>query len=108
GQVALVGYVEEDRERAGREPDDIELPDRESRWIDRVDDRDRHQGEGSAEIAGDEDRPPAQTGDPGAGRQGEEDERQELDCSEHRELEGVDMENQGGQQTAHELAARGS
>ena len=42
-------------------------------------DRDRRDGDRPAEVADDQDRAPAQAVDPDAGRQAEQDERQELD-----------------------------
>ena len=76
-QVGLVGDVEEDRHHAVDEPDEVELPDRQDAG--RLGDRDRDEHQRPAEIADDEDPPPREPVDPDAGRQGEQQERQELD-----------------------------
>ena len=76
-QVALVGDVEEHRQAAVDEADDVQLPDREG--VEVEGDRDRRDRDRPAEVADDQDRPPAEPVDPDAGRQAEQDERQELD-----------------------------
>ena len=50
-------------------------------------DRDRRDGDRAAEVADDQDRAPAEAVDPDAGRQAEQDERQELDRRQQAELE---------------------
>ena len=101
-QVALVRDVEEDRQRAGHEADDVELPDREH--AQGVSERDRRQGDGAAEVADDENRAAAETIDPRSGGQGEEDEREELDRPEQREPEGLHVEDQGRHERDRQLA----
>ena len=48
---------------------------------------------GSTDIAGDQDRPAAEPVHPGAGREAEQDERQEFDRAEHRDLERRRLED---------------
>ena len=56
------------------------------------------------EVRADEDRPPPHPIDPDAGRQGEEDPRQEADDAEDAELERPGVEDQGGQERDREPA----
>src|SRR6185503_10719204 len=91
GQVALVGDVEEDRQAAVDEPDEVQLPDREPTEGER--DRDRDQAERPPEVAHDQDWPPPQAIHPDAGGQAQEDERQEFDRAEEGELERRDLED---------------
>ena len=81
-QVRLVGDVEEHRQHADDEADDVELPDRQR--VEGVRERDRREQRRAPEVADDEDRPPRQAVDPDAGREAEEDERRELDDAEQR------------------------
>ena len=85
GQVRLVRHVEEDRQRPDHEPDDVQLPHRQH--AERVRDGDGREHGGPADVAGDEDRSSTQPVDPGAGRQAEQDERQELDRPEQGDFE---------------------
>jgi len=91
-QVALVGDIEEHRQRSRDEGHDIELPDRQG--AEQVGDRDRDEGEGPAQVARDHDRAAAEAIDPRPGRQREQDERQELDRAEQREREWLDLEDE--------------
>ena len=72
-QVRHVGDIEEHRQRARHESDDIQLPDRQH--IEGVRDRDGSEHQGSSDVAGDQDRPSPKAVDPRPGRQAEEDER---------------------------------
>ena len=105
-QVALVGDIEEDGQAAGHEPDDVQLPDCQS--AEHIGDRDGDQGDGPAEVADDQDGPTREPIHPHAGRQAQEDERQEFDCRQQPEFEGRHLQDRGchqGQREAGDLTS---
>ena len=77
-------------------PTDVQLPDRER--VELVGDRDRDQRDGSTEVADDQDRAAVEPIHPDAGRQAEQDERQELDRADEAELERRDLQEERGDQ----------
>ena len=100
-EVRLVRDVEEDRADADEEPDDVELAERED--VGDVRDRDRREERGASEVAGDEDRASPEPVDPDAGRQREEQEREELDGSERGDLERAGVEDEDRDERQREL-----
>ena len=103
-QVALPRDVEEHREAAVGEADDVQLPDGQGVEVER--DRDGRDRDRPAEVADDQDRPPAQPVDPDPRRQAEQDERQELDRRQEAELERRDVEDRRRDQRQGELRDR--
>ena len=99
-QVALVGDVEEDREAAVHERDDVQLPDRQG--ADGIGERDRDEADRPPQVPDDQDRAAPQPVDPDAGRQAEEDERQELDRPKEGELERRDLQDRRGHERQRE------
>ena len=93
-QVRLVGDVEEDGQAAVDEADQVQLPD--GQRAEGGGDRDRQQRGRPAQVADDQDRPPAHAVDPHAGGQADQDERQELDRRQQAEFERGDVQDQGG------------
>ncbi len=104
-QERLVGDVEEDGQEAVDEADDIELWHRQDAKL--PGDRDRQQRDRPAEVAGDEDEPAGEAVDPGAGWQGEQQERQELDRPEKGDLEGLGLEQDRGDEGQRDEADLG-
>ena len=100
-QVRLVGDVEEDGEDAGQERDRVQLPERQH--VRGVRDRDRQQHREAPEVADDEDRLSRQAIDPDARGQREEDEREEVDRSVDRDLEGARVEHDDRDETEREI-----
>src|SRR4051794_15007581 len=90
-EVALPRDVEEHRQAAVDEAHDVQLPDRQHVEVER--DRDRGDGDRPPDVARDEDRPSPQAVDPHAGRQAEEDERQELVRGQKADLERGNVED---------------
>ena len=84
-QVRLVRDVEEDRQRSGDEADDVELRERDV--TDEGGERNRPERRRASEIRENHDRPARQPVDPDAGREGEDQKRQEVDRRERRDLE---------------------
>ena len=91
-QERLVADVEEHRQRPGEEADDVQLPHLEDAG--EVRGGDGGQDERPADVGGDEDPPPRQTVDPDAGRQREQQERQEVDRGQHADLERARAERE--------------
>ena len=101
GQVALVGDVEEHGQAAVDEADGVELPDRQG--VERERDGDRGDRGGAADVGHDHDRASPQAVHPHAGREAEQDERQELDRRQQPELERADLERRRGDQRQRQL-----
>jgi hypothetical protein len=91
-QERLVADVEEDGERPGEEADDVQLPHLEDAG--EVRGGNRGEDERPADVGGDEDPPPGQAVDPDAGRQREQQERQEVDRGQDADLERARAERQ--------------
>ena len=92
GEVRLIRDVEEDREAAREEADDVELPQRDR--VERVRDRDAEKQQAARHIGGDQNRAPRQAVDPDTCRKRQEEERRELDRPERRHLERARVEDQ--------------
>ena len=99
--VRHVRNVEEDGAYPDQESDDEELRQRQD--VGDVGDRDRREQCCAPEVAADEDRTPRQPIDPHPGRQGEEDERQELDDAECGDLERGRVEHENRREREREL-----
>ena len=84
--------VEEDRGDADEEPDRVHVCERQG--VERVGDRKRDEQHSPGEIADDEDRLPLHPVDPDAGRDREQDERQELDHDERGDRERARIEQE--------------
>ena len=84
-----------------RKPTDVELP-RASEHP-RVGDRDRREERCAREVADDEDRPPTETVDPDARRQGEDDEREEVERAEDSDLERARVEHDDRDEAEREV-----
>ena len=67
-------------------------------------DRDGRQEHGASDVGADEDRPPSHPVDPHAGRQREEDPRQEADDAEDADLERPGAEGDDGEKREREAA----
>jgi hypothetical protein len=105
-QVALVGDVEEDREHADDEADDVELDDRQGARHEG--ERDRGQGRCPAKVAGDHHRPATQPVDPHARRQADQQEWQEDDDVEKGDLEGRGLQDVDGHERDRQRADLGA
>ena len=106
GQIRLVGDVEEDGEDADRELEHEQVPDLEDAG--NPEDRDQREQAGACGVADDQDRPAAEAVDPDAGRQREEDERQEAEHAEQRERERARVQAERGEPRDRELRDLGA
>ena len=104
--VRHVRDVEEDGAYPDEESDDEELRQRQD--VGDVRDRDRREQCCAPEVAADEDRTPREPIDPHPGRQGEEDERQELDDAERGDLERGRVEHENRRERERELRSPAS
>ena len=89
---------------AGEKDDEVELPERQC--VSDVRDRDRGEERRAAEVADDQDRPPAHAVDPDSRRQREEDERQEAEHSDQGDLECAGVELDDGDEADREVVDR--
>lgn len=84
--------LEEDRQHTDGEADEVQLAQREA--VDGVRERDRDERRGTSDVGCDEYRAAREPVDPDAGRQTEEQKRQELERREKRHLERAGLEHE--------------